>query len=68
MRNIHAYKSTYNCKSVIYFNLGSDILTENCNFLKYYFTKTYIRSTVLDGRNEIILAIWPDDKHNVQCK
>ena len=58
------HKSKYSCESVIYFNLGSDIIKENCNFA-YYFNKTDIKPTVLDGRNEIILANWPDDKHTV---
>ena len=31
----------------------------------YYFNKTDIQPTVLDGGNEIILANWPDDKHIV---
>ena len=56
------HKSKYSCENVIYFNLGSDILKENCNFA-CYFSKTDIKPTVLDGRNEIILPNWPDDKH-----
>ena len=55
------HKSKYSCKSVIYFNLGSDIIKENCNFA-YYFIKNGIKPTVLDDRNEIILANWLDDK------
>ena len=38
----------------MYFNLSSEIIKENCNFA-YYFTKTDIKSAVLDGGNEIIL-------------
>ena len=49
---------------MIYFNLSSDIIKENCNFA-YYFTKTDIKPTVLHGRNETILANWPDNKHIV---
>ena len=49
---------------MIYFNLDSDILKENCNFA-YYFNKTDIKPTVLNSGNEIILANWPDDKHIV---
>ena len=55
-------KSNYSCESAIYFNLCLDIIKENCNFA-YYFNKTDITPTVLDGGNEIILANWPDDKH-----
>ena len=55
-------KSKYSCVSVIYFNLGPDIIKENCNFA-YYFNKTNITPIILDGGNEIILSYWPDDKH-----
>ena len=37
-------------------------MKENCNF-RFYYKKTYIIPTVLDGGNEIILANWPNDKH-----
>ena len=56
------YKSIYRCESVIYFDLGSDIIKENCKFA-YYFNKTDITPTVLDGGKEIILANWPDKEH-----
>ena len=49
------HKSNYSCESVIYFNLSSNIITENCNFA-YYFIKTDIKPTFLNGRSEIILA------------
>ena len=55
------HKSTCSCESMIYFNLDSDIIKENCN-LAYYFNKD-IKPTEFDGRNEIILANWADDKH-----
>ena len=29
----------------------------------FYYNKTYITPTVLDGGNKIILANWPNDKH-----
>ena len=35
---------------------------ENCKFV-FYYNKTDITFTVLDGRNEITLADWPNDKH-----
>ena len=56
------HKTKYGCKSAIYFNLGIDIIKENCNF-RFYYSKTDITLTVLDGGNEIILANWPNDKH-----
>ena len=55
------HKTSYSCKSAIYFNLGTDIIQENCNCKFYY--KTDIIPTVLDGGDEIILANWPNDKH-----
>ena len=56
------YKTKYSCKSAIYFNLWTDIIKENCNF-RFYYNKTDIMPTVLDGENEILLANWPNDKH-----
>ena len=47
---------------MIYFDLNQDIIKENCKFI-FYYNKTDIISTVLDGGNEIILANWPNDKH-----
>ena len=49
------HKSKYSCESAIYFNLGSDIIKENCNF-ESFFNRTNIKPTVLDGGNETILA------------
>ena len=39
-----------------------NIIKENCNF-KFYYNKTDIIPTVLDGEDEIILANWPNNKH-----
>ena len=39
-----------------------ETIKENCRF-KFYYNKTDITPTVLDGGNEIILANWPNDKH-----
>ena len=49
------HKSKYSCESVIYFNLGSKIIKENCNFV-HYFNKTDVKPAVFDGGNEIILC------------
>ena len=46
----------------MYFNLDTKIIKENCDF-KFYYNKTDIIPTVLDGGDEIILANWPNDKH-----
>ena len=59
------HKSKYSCKSAIYFDLDSDIIKENCKFV-FYYNKTDITLTVLDGGNEIILANWPNNKH-IKC-
>ena len=56
------HKSKYSCESMIYFNLNSEIIKENCKF-NFHFNKTNITLTVLDGGNEIILANWPNDNH-----
>ena len=40
----------------------TDIVKNNCNF-DFYFNKTDVTPTVLDGGDEIVLANWPNDKH-----
>ena len=42
--------------------MNAETIKENCKF-KFYYNKTDITPTVLDGGNEIILANWPNDKH-----
>ena len=42
------HKSKHSYESVIYFNVDSNIIKENCNF-KFYYNKTDITPTVLDG-------------------
>ena len=62
-RALHSkHKSKYSCESVIYFNLDTYTIRENCKF-KFYYKKTDITPMVLDGGNELILANWPNDKH-----
>ena len=53
---------SYSSESAINFNLTKDIIKSNCNF-DFYFNKTDITPTVLDGGNEIVLGNWPNDKH-----
>ena len=48
--------------SAIYFELGLDIIKENCKFT-CYFSKTDITPTILDRGNEVILFNWLGDKH-----
>ena len=49
------HKIKHSCESTIYFDLGADIIKENCDFL-YYFNNTDVKPSVADGRHEIILA------------
>ena len=56
------HKMIHSCKSAIYFNLSTEIIKQNCDFL-FYYNKTDITPAVLDGGNKIILANWPADKH-----
>ena len=56
------HKPKYSCECVIYFNLNSKTIIGNCRF-SFYYNKTDITPTVLDGGNEIILANWPNDTH-----
>ena len=56
------HKSIHSCKSAIYFDLDKDMIKWNCDFT-FYYNKTDITPTVLDGGNEIILANWPNNKH-----
>ena len=52
----------HNCESAIYFDLGADIIKDNCEF-QYYFNKTVVKPSVLDGGQEMILANWPNTKY-----
>ena len=51
-------KTRYSSASSIYFNLESDVIKTNCEFL-YYYNKTDIKPTMLAGGFQIILANWP---------
>ena len=59
------HKTQYSCESAIYFDLSADIIKENCEF-HYYFNKTDVKPSVLDGGHEIVLANWPNTKY-VTC-
>ena len=50
------HKSCYSCESAIYFNLTTDIIKNNCDF-DFYFNRTDVTPTVLDGGDEIVLAM-----------
>ena len=52
-------KTRYSCSSTNCFNLRSDLIRANCEF-HYYYNKTDIKPTVLDGGLQIILVNWPN--------
>ena len=52
-------KTRYSCASAIYFNLEPEVIRANCEF-QYYYNKTDIKPTILDGGFKIILANWPN--------
>ena len=56
------HKMIQSCKRAIYFNLSTEIIKQNCDFL-FYYNKMDITPAVLYGGNEIILPNWPADKH-----
>ena len=51
-------KARYSCTSDIYYDLGADIIKENCEF-ELYFNKPNIKPSVLDPEQQIILENWP---------
>ena len=68
------HRTQHSCESAIYFDLGADIIKDNCEF-QSYFNKTDVKPSVLDGRHEMILANWPytkyvicNDNHNFPVK
>ena len=50
-------RTRYSCTSTIYLNLESDVIRANCEF-QYYYNKTDIKPTGLNGGFQIILANW----------
>ena len=53
-------KHRYSCASAVYFNLEEGI-KQNCGF-EFYYKKTYIMPSVLDGGHQIVIANWPNYK------
>ena len=53
-------KHKYSCASTVHFNLNHGI-KENCDF-DFYFNKTNVTPSVLDGGQQIILPNWPNYK------
>ena len=56
------HKTQYSSESEIYFDLGGDIIKENCEF-HYYFNKTDVKPSVLHCGHEIVLVNWPNTKY-----
>ena len=59
------HKTKYSCESAIYFDLGPEVIKENCEF-QYDFNNTEVKPALLDGGHEIILANWPNNKCDFQ--
>ena len=57
-------KSNYSCTSALYFQLDRQTIKDNCVF-DYYYNKTDVKPSILDGRYEIVLANWPSFKRIV---
>ena len=57
-------KSKYSCASTLYFELDKQMIKENCIF-DYYYNKTDVKPSILDGGHEIVLANWPSFKQIV---
>ena len=56
------YKTKYSWESAVYFDLGTEIIKENCDF-HYYFNTMDVKPAILHGGHEIVLANWPNNKH-----
>ena len=57
-------KSKYSCASALYFQLDRQIIKENCVF-DYYYNKTDVKPSILNGGYKIVLANWPSFKRIV---
>ena len=57
-------KAKYSCTSALYFQLDQQTIKENCIF-DYYYNKTDVKPSILDGGYEIVLANWPSFKRIV---
>ena len=57
-------KAKYSCTSALYFQLDKQMIKENCIF-DYYYNKTDVKPSILDGGYEIVLANWPNFKRIV---
>ena len=51
-------KSRYSCTSALFFQLVKQTIKDNCIF-DYYYNKTNVKPSILDGGHEIVFANWP---------
>ena len=58
-------KAKYSCTSALYFQFDRQTIKENCIFDYYYYNKTDVKPSILDGGYEIVLANWPSFKRIV---
>ena len=57
-------KAKYSCTSALYFQFDRQTIKENCIF-DYYYNKTDVKPSILDGGFEIVLVNWPSFKRIV---
>ena len=57
-------KSKYSCASALYFQLDKQTMKDNCIF-DYYYNKTNVKPSILDGGHEIVLDNWSSFKRIV---
>ena len=57
-------KSKYSCASALHFQLDKQTIKYNCIF-DYYYKKTDVKPSILDGGYEIVLANWTSFKRIV---
>ena len=57
-------KSKYSCASALYFQLDKQTIKDNCIF-DYYYNKTNVKPSTLDGGHELVLVNWPSFKKKV---
>ena len=57
-------KAKYSCASALYFQMDKQTIKENCRF-DYYYNKSDVKPSILDGGYEIVLANWPSFKRIV---
>ena len=55
-------KHKYSCASALYFQLDRKTIKDNCVFDYYYYNKTDVKLSILDGEYKIVLANWPSFK------